>query len=287
MLIDAHAHLVTDDPGYPFDPPTAPVAPDGLMPAEHLLESLRANKASAAIAVQRAHVYGYDNSYVLDSAQKYPDRLRAMCVIDGQAEDADRTVRELAGRGAVAIRLTAPGGNRSSGPGGADWFAGAAASRVWAAAAATGLSMCLHVYRWNRGDVLRALPAVAQAFPDVPVVLDHVAALDVAGPRPYPDSDLLLALVDLPRVHIKVTTLNFAPLLAAGHDPQQLVGWLATHFGPSRLLWGSDITQTKGEYDEMVAIARRAVASLPGSDADEILGGTAARLYALGPVDRG
>jgi predicted TIM-barrel fold metal-dependent hydrolase len=182
----------------------------------------------------------------------------------------------------VAIRLTVPGGNRSAGPAGADWFAGTAAKRVWAAASATGLSMCLHVYRWNRADVLRALPAVAQAFPDVPVVLDHVAALDVAGPMPYPDAGLLLAMVDLPQVHIKVTTLNFAPTLAAGRDPEQLVGWLAKNFGPSRLLWGSDITQTKGEYGEMVAIARRAVAFLPEPDADQILGGTAARLYGLG-----
>jgi predicted TIM-barrel fold metal-dependent hydrolase len=281
MLIDAHAHLVTDDPAYP--PATA--VPDNPMPAERLLESLRGNGFTAAVAVQRAHVYGYDNSYVLDSARSHPDRLRAMCVIDGQAEDAEATVRELADRGAVAIRLTARGGNRTTGPAGADWFAGPAARRVWAAASATGLSMCLHVYRWNRGDMLRALPAVVRAFPDVPVVLDHVAALDVAGPTPYPDADLLLVLAGLPSVHVKVTTLNFAQILAAGRDPEVLVGWLAEHFGASRVLWGSDVTQTRGTYDEMVAIARRAVACLPEPAAAEVLGGTAARLYHLVPAD--
>lgn len=290
MLVDAHAHLVTDDPSYPFDPPSGTVGTavrDNLMPAERLLDSLRGNGATAAIAVQRAHVYGYDNSYVLDSARRYPDRLRAMCVIDGQAATAERTVRELAAHGAAAIRLTAPGGNHVSGPAGAAWCAGAAAQRVWAAASATGLSMCLHIYRWNRGDVLRALPAVVRSFPDVPVVLDHVAALDADGPSPYPDMDLLLALVDLPQVYIKVTTLNFARILAAGRDPDLLVGWLAAHFGASRMLWGSDVTQTSGTYDEMVTIAHRAVAGLPTPDATEILGGTATRLYGLGPVDRG
>jgi L-fuconolactonase len=288
MLLDAHAHLVTDEPGYPFDPPSGTIGKavrDNLMPAERLLDALRGQGATAAVAVQRAHVYGYDNSYVLDSARRYPDRLRAMCVIDAQAADAERTVHDLARRGAAAIRLTAPGGNRLSGTPGADWFAGAAARRVWAAVSATGLSMCLHVYRWNRGDALRALPAVLRAFPDVPVVLDHVAAVEVAGPDPDPERESLLALADSPRVYIKVTTLNFAPILAAGRDPEPLVTWLAGHFGPDRVLWGSDVTQTRGSYDEMWAIARRAVSGLSGPDAGKILGGTAARLYDLRPVD--
>lgn len=288
MLVDAHAHLVTDEPGYPFDPPSGTIGDavrDNLMPAERLLDALRGQGATAAVAVQRAHVYGYDNSYVLDSARRYPDRLRAMCVIDAQAEDAERTVRDLAGRGAAAIRLTAPGGNRWSGRPGADWFAGGAARRVWAAVSATGLSMCLHVYRWNRGDVLRALPAVVRAFPDVPVVLDHLAALEVEGQAPDAESDLLLALADAPRVYLKVTTLNFARIVAAGRDPEPLIGWLAEYFGPDRVLWGSDVTQTKGTYDEMWAIARRAVSGLSGPDGEKILGGTAAALYDLPPVD--
>ncbi|MFI7673122.1 amidohydrolase family protein [Actinophytocola sp. NPDC049390] len=270
MVIDAHAHLVTDDPAYPH---ATPKAPDNLMRAEDLLESLRDNGLHGAVAVQRAHVYGYDNSYVLDSARSHPDRLRAMCVIDGQAPDAEKTVHDLADRGASAVRLTAPGGDRHSGPAGADWFAGPEARRVWAAAADTGLSMCLHVYRWNRVDVLGVLPAVVRAFPGVPVVLDHVASVDVADP----DAGLLLALVDLASVYVKVTTLNFAR-----HDPEPLVGWLAAHFGASRLLWGSDVTQTRGTYADMVATARRAVSGLSEPDAAQILGGTAATLYRLG-----
>jgi L-fuconolactonase len=268
MLVDAHAHLVTDDPAYPARKP-----PAQLMRAEDLLEALRDNGLHGAIAVQRAHVYGYDNSYVLDSARRHPDRLRAMCVIDAQAPDADKTVHDLADRGAAAIRLTAPGGNRHSGPAGADWCAGPEARRVWAAAAETGLSMCLHIYRWNRADVLSALLAVVRAFPGVPVVLDHVASVEAADP----DADLLLALVDLPEVYVKVTTLNFARV-----DPEPLVEWLVAHFGASRLLWGSDVTQTRGTYADMVGTARRAVAGLSEPDAERVLGGTAATLYRLG-----
>jgi len=285
MLVDAHAHLIADDPAFPFAPPSGTVSAavrDDPMTAERMLDSLRATGVAAAIAVQRAQVYGYDNSYVLDCARRFPDRLRAMCVIDGQAVDAARTVADLAQQGAVAIRLTAPGGNRSSGPQGSEWFAGAAACLVWAAAADAGLSMCLHIYRWNRDDVLRALPAVCRAIPGVPGVLDHVASVETDQPAPYPGSQQLLSLVDLPQVHVKVTTLNFARILAAGGEPGALVSWLAARFGAGRVLWGSDVTQTPGTHEEMVTTARAAVAGLAEHDAAAVLGGTAARLYRLG-----
>lgn len=275
MLVDAHAHLVTDDPAYPR---ATSKAPETLMRAADLIAALDANGLHAAVAVQRAHVYGYDNSYVVDAARDHRDRLRAMCVIDGQAPDADKTVHDLADRGAAALRLTAPGGNQHSGPAGAGWFAGPDAQRVWVAAAETGLSMCLHVYRWNRGDVLGALPAVIRAVPGVPVVIDHVASVDVADS----DRDQLLALVDLPEVYVKVTTLNFARLAREGRDPAPLVEWLVANFGASRVLWGSDVTQTRGTYAGMVATARRAVAGLPERDAAQVLGGTATALYRLG-----
>lgn len=279
MLVDAHAHLVTVDPAYPFSGSVATAVRERPMTAERLLASLTATGATAAVAVQRAQVYGFDNSYVLDSARAHPDRLRAMCVIDGQAPDAAATVTALAARGAVAIRLTAPGGDRHGGPAGTDWFA---ARQVWAAVANAGLSLCLHVYRWNRDDVLRDLPRMCRAFPDVPVVLDHVASVEVDRPQPYPGAELLLALADVEQVHVKVTTLNLGRLQEPGRA--ELIAWLAGRFGARRLLWGSDVTQTPGEHHDMVALARASVADLPEPDRDQVLGGTAARLYHLEPA---
>ncbi|MGI5132886.1 amidohydrolase family protein [Pseudonocardia sp. CA-107938] len=284
MLVDAHAHLVTTDPAYPFAPPSGRVPAavrDDPMTAERLIASLDATGAAAAVAVQRAHVYGHDNRYVLDSARRHPGRLRAMCVIDAQAPEAPATVAELAAHGAAAIRLTAPGGDRHGGPAGTGWFAGPAARGAWAAAASAGLSLCLHVYRWNRDDVLRALPEVCRAFPGVPVVLDHVASVTADGPQPWSGSELLLALTELEQVHVKVTTLNFAWLRAAGREPAELIAWLVDRFGARRVLWGSDVTQTPGAHADMVALARAGVAGLPERDAAEVLGGTAARLYGL------
>ncbi|WP_219460083.1 amidohydrolase family protein [Nonomuraea rhizosphaerae] len=289
-LIDAHAHLVTDDPAYPYDPPGGTVSDavrNDPMTAERLLAALDDNGLTAAVAVQRAHVYGYDNSYVVDSAARRPDRLRAMCVIDARAPDSAGTVRHWAERGAVAMRLTSPGGTQHGGTPGAGWFAGPAALPVWRQVSELGLSMCLHLYRWNRDESLRALPAVAREFPGTPIVLDHIASVETDRPEsvgadrgePFPGATGLLALADLPQVHVKVTTLNFARIIAAGVAPSGVVEWLVSRFGADRVLWGSDVTQTAGTYADMARIARESVAGLSERDAAMVLGGTAAALY--------
>ncbi|MFF5244220.1 amidohydrolase family protein [Streptosporangium sp. NPDC000095] len=283
-LIDAHAHLVTNDPAYPFNPPGGSVSDavrDDPMTAERLLAAMRDHELSGAVAVQRAHVFGYDNSYVVDSAARHPDRLAAMCVLDAQAPDAARTVRHWAERGAAAVRLTSPGGNQHGGTPGTEWFAGERAREVWRQASELGLSMCLHIYRWNRDESLRALAAVVREFPDTPVVLDHIASVETDRPAPYPGAGELLALADLPQVHVKVTTLNFARIIAAGGAPSVVVEWLVSRFGAERVLWGSDVTQTAGAYADMVGIARESVSGLSARDAALVLGGTAASLYRI------
>ncbi|MFI7450178.1 amidohydrolase family protein [Nonomuraea sp. NPDC049714] len=283
-MIDAHAHLVTDDPAYPFNPPGGTVSEavrNDPMTAERLLAALREHGLSGAVAVQRAHVYGYDNSYVVDSASRHPGRLAAMCVLDAQAPDAAESVRHWAERGAVAVRLTSPGGNQHGGTPGTDWFAGAEARQVWRQASELGLSMCLHIYRWNRDESLRALAAVTREFPGTPVVLDHIASVETDRAAPYPGADGLLALADLPQVLVKVTTLNFARIIAAGAKPSVVVEWLVSRFGAERVLWGSDVTQTPGAYADMVRIARESVSGLSDRDAAQVLGGTAAALYRI------
>ncbi|MGN9783240.1 amidohydrolase family protein [Nonomuraea sp. ZG12] len=283
-MIDAHAHLVTGDPAYPFNPPGGTVSEavrNDPMTAERLLSALREHGLSGAVAVQRAHVYGYDNSYVVDSATRHPGRLAAMCVLDAQAPDAAESVRRWAERGAVAVRLTSPGGNQHGGTPGTDWFAGAEARQVWRQASELGLSMCLHIYRWNRDESLRALAAVTREFPGTPVVLDHIASVETDRAAPYPGADGLLALADLPQVLVKVTTLNFARIIAAGVKPSVVVEWLVSRFGAERVLWGSDVTQTPGAYADMVRIARESVSGLSDRDAAQVLGGTAAALYRI------
>ena len=80
-LLDTHAHLIADDwetyRTRPFTPDLPmPERPPFTVTAEALLALMDEYGVDHACLVQRGHVYGYDNSYILDSARKHPDRIR-------------------------------------------------------------------------------------------------------------------------------------------------------------------------------------------------------------------
>ena len=50
---------------------------------ERLLEEMDANEVDKAVLVQRGSIYGFDSSYVCDSAARFPERLAAVCADRG------------------------------------------------------------------------------------------------------------------------------------------------------------------------------------------------------------
>jgi L-fuconolactonase len=60
-----------------------------------------------------------------------------------------------------------------------------------------------------------------------------------------------------------------------------VIGTLVEHFGPQRLMWGSDwpVVNLAGGYDRWRAMALAALAGLAPDDLAAVLGGTAAHVY--------
>jgi len=124
------------------------------------------------------------------------------------------------------------------------------------------------------------LASALRRFPTTPVALDHCGFPDLRGGPPYARASALLDLASFPNLRLKVTThvLRLAEKDAAG--PAPFVDLLAARFGASRLLWGSDYSQTHDRsYADMVALARRASANLSEADQVRFLGGTALELW--------
>ncbi|CAB3723579.1 amidohydrolase family protein [Paraburkholderia rhynchosiae] len=279
-MIDSHAHLIsTNREKYPPSPLSGNLednAFDNPVTAERLIELLDANGVERALAVQRAHLYGFHNDYVVDSAQQYPDRLRSLCMIDALANDVEATVRYWVGeRGSVGIRLTEP---RK----GADcsWFASKEANRAWSAVSDLGGSVRLHFYRWNRVAALEALQEVVKEFPDTPVILDHFS--NIVGESGAPDygvDESLLKFVDSPNVYLLYSMINLGKLRGLDLPSAPVVERVVRAFGGDRVMWGSDIAQSKGEYRDMVQLAKDSVSSLSEADQQNVLHTTAERVY--------
>lgn len=277
-ICDSHAHLISDDPArYPFslgsDLGAEPATPEP-MTAERLIREMDETGVAQALAVQRATLYRFDNRYVCDSARTHPTRLRAVCSIDTRLDECGDQARALALAGAAGFRLMEPerGGDLA-------WLGGQPVDGLWRVAADLDLPVCVHLFPWNRVAGLEIIAARLDAFPDVPVVIDHLSnlALDDAGlPR---IDEALRWVAGRPLAIMKFTTIPLGRLAEAGLDAAPLLRAMVGLFGADRLIWGSDVAQSSGSYRAIVELGRASVRELPAEDQARILGGTARRLY--------
>lgn len=287
MIFDTHAHLVCSDrDAYPPKPLRGELTPgefDDPVTVEKLISAMAENDVARACAVQRAHVYGYDNSYMLDSVARFAHLLRAVVVLDPQDAATPENIRQHARDHAIAgVRF----GARDLAGGDLGWLTSDASALAWRAAADLGLPICIHVLHVQRDAVLPALAARLGYFADATVVIDHVGGAHAArveqawlaaqGRAPgeeMPDS--LLRLADHANAIVKLSEIN----LDGSPDPAAFVSRVVSLFGESRVIWGSDIGQSRADYGHMVAQARESVSHLTQTQQDMLLRGNATRIY--------
>jgi L-fuconolactonase len=216
-----------------------------------------------AVVVQFVGGYGYDCRYALDAVAAGDGRLRLCAAVDMEGADPAGDLRALtrsSPRAAVRAFGVAAGADEPP------WLTDGRAAALWQAAEETGTTVVATL--WGRD--LHHLRPLAEGHPSVPIAIDHCGFVDLTG-----DASALLALADLPNVHVKVSTHVLAPLA----EPADAIDLLVAHFGAHRLVWGSDHPQTPGTYDGMVRLAHHASRRLAEADRAAFLGGTAQRLW--------
>lgn len=301
-LLDTHAHLISDDwntyRARPFTPDLpVPDRPGFTVTAEKLLALMDEHGVEHACLVQRGHVYGYDNSYILDSARRFPGRLHPVVILDSQDPATADTYRRMVREDGVAgFRMA------NSRPWILDtgWMSSPTAMTIWRACADLGTPMTLIVFDNQLSYVLPLIKLVALQFPDLPIVLDHgampygmsqyeVALREQAGetvtmppPPDYGIGETISIFADLPNVFFKITEINMERLVKANVAPTGLIRRMVDVFGPDRLVWGSDVGQSMlWDYATKVAMAREAAGELTAEEAGKFLHDNAARVYGL------
>jgi predicted TIM-barrel fold metal-dependent hydrolase len=277
-MIDSHAHLIADDPvRYP---PAADCLQkpelSASMTVERLLGEMDRAQVARAVLVQRGSIYGFDNSYVCDSAARYPERLTAVGAIDGTSPDAAAAVQHwVTARAAGGIRLMELVKGSDLG-----WLASAHALAAWRQAHALGVPVCVHFFPWNRAAGLAALKEILRELPDVTVVIDHLSNMNThVGPPTFGIDSLLRDVAAFARVFVKFTTIPLGRLDEAQIAAGPILASVVDLFGAQRIMWGSDIAQSAGTYQYMVGLARAAVASLDQYQQRQVLADTAQAVY--------
>lgn len=132
---------------------------------------------------------------------------------------------------------------------------------------------------------LEHVPTLATRFPDLTLVIDHLAKPAIAAGDTQPWSDLLAAAAAFPNVTAKISGLD----TAAGPDSytaaaiRPYVEHAIEVFGPDRLMFGSDwpVSLLADGYATWWATVQEVLAGLTTDERGQILGRTATAAYGL------
>ncbi|WP_375201499.1 amidohydrolase family protein [Hyphococcus sp.] len=258
-LFDCHGHFYTDDwRNYPFDAHTARYGPERMvakamenpMTAEKVLKFWDEAGIERGLGVQYSSTYFTDNSYLLDIAEKY-DRIIPIVILDATAADeTPATLKKMASENGIAgVRFMGVPNENNEFP-----FLTDAASASWEMANELGLTITLMpITRTDPGKAIRRVGELADKYPNVGVVLDHIG-FPRYGARPdswgYLPEHLELAAHK--NIHYKYTTFLIEMLLADDTPLKEFLEYTVGVYGADHMIWGSDIGNS--EVDDLLFV---------------------------------
>ena len=271
LLFDSHAHLVADDQArYPRNPmqraADAPYRPPGVIgrpgghhgpnPINEVPDALRMVKwiaeenVDGIVAVQKRMIYRYDNSYILDSSDKYPDQFSAVVILDAEDPGTPDLVRRYArDHGLAGLRLF--GGRKPDGS--MPWLNSPAAIESWKACQELGLVMDLEVLaQGGGGPSIPAIIELAARFPAVRVVLDHLLEPEMDEGEHFGLDERYEKLAGIPNIYFKFTSINLDICREGDIPADKVLRRAVDMYGADHLMWGSDIGTSSGTYKDMV-----------------------------------
>ena len=273
-IIDAHVHIWADDrAAYPQiggheRPPTATGS------AERLLASMDECGVVGALLVQ-APWYGEDNRYFTATRSRHPGRFVALGYLpDPLAPDApERLSRQFYRDGCRGVRVHLLDERIATG------IDAGRADPLVQRAGELGVPVQFLTRDPERHDAILRL---AQRFPSVAFINDHLGHPRIDEGYPYPSSRAFFDCGALPNVFAK---LSLHYLLSGEGYP-----WADLHdfqrctvaaYGAQRLMWGSNFPMhlPTPSYRERLDAVRRALPFLTDDERSWVLGRTARSLW--------
>lgn len=273
--IDAHVHVWTPDlKRYPLGAnyKKSDMQPQSFTP-EELFQHSKPAGVTRVVLIQMSY-YEYDNRYMTDVIAAYPGVFSGVAVVDHEAPELTRRVKELRDQGVRGFRIYAGQGSA------AKWLESDAMDNLWRVATENGIALCPLI---NPSD-LAVVDKFSERFPEATVVVDHFARIGIDGTVRTSDLDALCRLARFPKVFVK-TSAFYA--LGAKKPPYEdlypMISRVRDAFGAERLMWASDCPfQVEGEhtYRASIDLIHNAPESvLSANDKTWLLRGTAEKVF--------
>lgn len=275
-IVDIHPHIISDDesryPPAPLFGKRSDWSKERPTTVETLIAAMDEAGVARAAVVHSSTTYGFDNSYVVDGCAKYAERLVAVGSVDVLQADAPQVIRGWAERGLAGLRLFTGGSTKDFDPSELD---DPRSFPAWELCGELGLPMCIQT-----GPIgLPQVTALARRFPNVRIVLDHLARPEVADGALYAKAQSLFDLAELPNIYLKLTPRIFGDVKKDQASAETFFPRVVDAFGAQRLAWGSNYPTSPGTLADILATAQAGLACLSEADRAWIFGDTARRLY--------
>lgn len=235
------------------------------------LEVLQFHMARAGVtqAVFIQYMGNTDNQYLADCMAAHPGRFAAAMLVE--ADDDGSRIRHWAEQGIGGIRLAANYRGTGRDP-----------LAHWRTAAELGLVVSAPA---SPDSLLSAeFTEVVTRFPELQIVIEHLAGIGKGAKEPYTQFQQILALAQYPNLTIKLPGFGeFCELPHPFADVPPLVEMTLAAFGAERMMWGSDwppVSSREG-YDSSLRFPLAYLAHLSEAEQQWIFGRTAQRVWGL------
>jgi L-fuconolactonase len=276
MIIDAHQHFWQLSRGdYGWLTPQAGVLYRNYLP-EDLAPLLKEHDVGATVLVQAAPTE-VETHFLLGLAREHAFIAGVVGWVDFEAADVAARIAELAAAGAGKLKGLRPMIQDIADP---HWIMRPALDSAFDAMAAHELVFDALV----RPVHLEALRERLLRHPRLRAVLDHAGKPDIARGALEPWAAALERLAGDTAICCKLSgVLSEAGTRRSAADLTPWVAQVFSSFGAERVLWGSDwpVLNTAGTYAEWLELARELIERCASGRTDQVLSGTARRLYHL------
>jgi L-fuconolactonase len=275
-IVDIHPHVIgNDEKKYPFQPlggkmsewaATRPVT------AEKLVSQMDEAGVRCAALVQASTAHGHDNTYAIETAERFPDRFVTVCSVDLLDPNVVQTLDRWYARGMAGIRLFTTG---STMPTQGDWLGDERSFTGWEHVRKLDIPVCVQM----RFEGIPLLKKILEKFPDVKIILDHLSKPPVEDGPPYKAADEFFSLAKYPNVYLKITRNNFFEAKKGKSTVPAFIDRVLETFGSAHLAWGSNYPANDGTLKDILATAQEELVHLSPADRENVFSGTALTLY--------
>ena len=234
-------------------------------PVEALLFHMERSGVDKAVLIQ--YMGNTDNTYLVECLKAHPEQLAAAMIVE-PTDDGER-MRSWAAQGLGGIRL-APDSRAQAPDPLAQWR--------------TATELGLVVSTLGSPETLLSMEflEVLDTFPDLQIVVEHLAGANQAAQPPYREYEQVFALASHPNLSIKLP--GFGEFCELPHPFAQvptLARMALEAFGPQRVMWGSDYppVSSREGYDNALNFPMDYFSDLTQEDREWIFGRTARSVW--------